>query len=66
MPEHATNSVHIIKLLSPLYQSILGKKLLVCLLMPVCTCNNTDGNNLVIFFSIALYYSDTYIRAISN
>ena len=25
------------------------------------TCNNTDGNELVTFSSIALYYDDTYI-----
>ena len=27
------------------------------------TCNNTDGNKLVIFSGIALYYGDTYIIA---
>ena len=28
--------------------------------------NNIDGNNLVIFFSIVLYYGDTYVRAINQ
>ena len=27
----------------------------------LCTHNNTDGNKLVIFSSITLYYGDTYI-----
>ena len=29
-------------------------------LLVLCTCNNTDGNKVVIFSSIALYYGDTY------
>ena len=33
----------------------------LALLLILCTCNNTDGNKLVLFFSIALYYGDTYI-----
>ena len=32
-------------------------------LLVVCTRNNTDGNKLVIFFSIASYYGDNYCRA---
>ena len=31
----------------------------LALLHMVCTCNNTDGNKLVIFSSIVLYYGDT-------
>ena len=30
------------------------------------TCNNTDGNKLVIFSGIALYYGDTYIAILSK
>ena len=29
--------------------------------MGMHTCNNTDGNKLMVFSSIALYYGDTYI-----
>ena len=35
--------------------------LLLALLLVLHTCNNTNGNKLVIFSSIALYYGDTYI-----
>ena len=35
--------------------------LLLALLLVLHTRNNTAGNKLVIFFSIALYYGDTYI-----
>ena len=30
------------------------------------TCNNTDGNKLVIFSSIALYYGGTYIVSVQT
>ena len=33
----------------------------LALLLVLRTCNNTDGNKLVIFSSIALYYGGTYI-----
>ena len=33
------------------------------LLLVLRTRNNTDGNKLVVFSSIALYYGDTYIIA---
>ena len=35
--------------------------LLLALLLMLRTRNNTDGNKLVIFSGIALYYGDTYI-----
>ena len=35
--------------------------LLLALLLMLCTCNNIDGNKLVIFSGIDLYYGDTYI-----
>ena len=31
------------------------------LLLMLCTCNNTDGNKLVIFSGTALYYGDNYM-----
>ena len=33
----------------------------LALLLVLQTCNNTDGNKLVIFSGMALYYGDTYI-----
>ena len=33
----------------------------LALLLVLRTCTNTDGNKLVIFSGIALYYGDTYI-----
>ena len=33
----------------------------LALLLVLCTRNSTDGNKLVIFSGIALYYGDTYI-----
>ena len=33
----------------------------MALLLMLCTCNNTEGNKLVIFSGIALCYGDTYI-----
>ena len=32
----------------------------LALLLVLCTCNNTDGNKLVIFSGIAWYYGDIY------
>ena len=34
----------------------------LALLLILCTCNNTDGNKLVIFSGIASYYGDNYIQ----
>ena len=34
------------------------------LLLVLCTRNNTNGNKLVIFSGIALYYGDTYITSL--
>ena len=57
--------VHMIKSLSPWYQATPKKKitrlLLLALLLVLHTCNNTDGNKLVIFSGSALYYGDNYI-----
>ena len=36
----------------------------MALLLVLCTRNNTDGNKLVIFSDIALYYGDIYIITI--
>ena len=33
----------------------------LAMLLVLCTCNNTDGNKLVIFSGIASYYGDNYI-----
>ena len=33
----------------------------LALLLVLCTRDNTDGNKLVIFSGIALYYGDTYV-----
>ena len=38
----------------------------LALLLMLHTCNNTEGNKLVIFSSIALYYGDTYIYNLGN
>ena len=35
--------------------------LLLALLLVLCTRNNIDGNKLLIFSGIALYYGDTYM-----
>ena len=45
-----------IKSLSPYNQAILV----------LCTCNNTDGNKLEIFSSIALYCGNNYILSVWN
>ena len=40
---------------------IITRLLLLALLFMLRTRNNTDGNRLMMFSGIALYYSDTYI-----
>ena len=54
-----------IKSLSPSYQAIAKKNIThllpLALLLMLHTHNNTDGNKLVIFSSIASYCGDTYI-----
>ena len=48
------------KIIITIVPSYTGKNTTRLLLM-LCTRNNTDGNKLVIFSGIALYYGDTYI-----
>ena len=36
----------------------------LALLLMLYTWNNTDGNKLIIFSSIALYYSETYMQTV--
>ena len=53
------------KIIITIVPSYTGKNitrlLLLALLLVLRTHNNTDGNKLVIFSGIALYYGDTYI-----
>ena len=53
------------KIIITIVPSYTGKNimslLLLALLLVLHTRNNTDGNKLVIFSGIALYYGDTYI-----
>ena len=53
------------KIIITIVQSYTGKNimslLLLALLLMLHTRNNTDGNKVVIFSGIALYYGDTYI-----
>ena len=56
------------KIIITIVPSYTGKNithlLLLALLLMLRTRNNTDGNKLVIFSGIALYYGDTYIICI--
>ena len=53
------------KIIITIVPSYTGKNITrllpLALLLVLCTRNNTDGNKLVIFSGIALYYGDTYI-----
>ena len=50
-PYHHRNNLYWKK-----YHSFVAVCIVTC-----CTHNNTDGNKLVIFYGIALYYGDTYM-----
>ena len=58
------------KIIITIVPSYTGKNitrlLLLALLLVLCTHSNTDGNKLVIFSGIALYYGDTYILQTYN
>ena len=43
----------------------IARLLPLALLLVLRTCNNTDGNKLMIFSGIALYYDDTYMNSSS-
>ena len=61
--------VCMIKPLSPQYQAIpenITSLLPSVLLLELRTHNNTDGNKLVIFSGIALYYGDNYIIYVAS
>ena len=53
------------KIIITIVPSYTGKNITrllpLALLLVLRTCNNTDGNKLVIFSSIAWYYGDTYL-----
>ena len=49
-----------------LYREKITRLLPLALLLVLHTHNNTDGNKLVIFSGIALYYGDTCITVFSN
>ena len=51
----------IITIVPAIQEKNITRLLLLALLLLLCTQNNTDGNKLVIFSSIVLYYSDTYM-----
>ena len=56
------SKVPIINTIVPRYtRKNITRLLPLALLVVVRTRNNTDGNKLVIFSCIALYYGDTYI-----
>ena len=50
----------IITILPSYTRKNITRLLPLALLLVLRTCNNTDGNKLVIFSGIALYYGDTY------
>ena len=56
-----------IKYIITIVPSYTGKNIThllpLALLLVLCTCNNTDGNKLVIYSGIAFYYGDNYIIA---
>ena len=58
-----TNEIRAVRRLYPLSWSgnYVTRLFPLSLLLVVRTHNNTDGNKLMIFSSIALYYGDTYI-----
>ena len=61
------SKVRMIKSLSPWYKAIpknIARLLPWALVLMLHTRSNTNGNKLMIFSSIALYYGDTYIVSI--
>ena len=60
-------SYEIINTIVPSYTGKNTTRLLsLALLLVLHTHNNTDGNKLVIFSGVALYYGDTCITMFSN
>ena len=49
------------KIIITIVPSYTRKNIHLALLLMLRTRNNTDGNKLVIFSGVALYYGDTYI-----